>query len=104
MHCKLRRGYFIMLARQERTIRYKAIMLLAALLACLLAVPGRAGGAELNPEAAQGFDRYVHVTERRMQTELRPGGAFLWVDGLPEERHKDALMRMQNTDVVTGHL
>jgi hypothetical protein len=88
----------------EGTIRYKAITLLAALLACLLAVPGRAGGAELNPEAAQGFDRYVHLTERRMQTELQPGGAFLWVDGLPDARHKDALMRMQNQEVVTGHL
>jgi hypothetical protein len=90
--------------RKERAIRYHAITVLAALLACLSAVPGPAQGAELNPEASQGFDRYAHLTQRRMQTELRPGGAFLWVDGLPEARHKDALMRMQNQEVVTGHL
>ena len=36
--------------------------------------------------------------------ELQPGGAFLWVDGLPEPRRNDAHARLQRGDVVTGRL
>jgi hypothetical protein len=67
-------------------------------------VPGPAKAAELKPEAVQGFDRYVQLTEQRMQTELQPGGAFLWMDGVSEARLRDACVRLQRGEVVTGRL
>ena len=76
----------------------------AALLAWLLATPGPAGAAELKPEAVQGFDRYVQLTEQRIESELLPGGAFLWIDGLPEARRSDAYARLQHGEVITGRL
>lgn len=76
----------------------------AALLAALLATPRPATAAELKPEAAQGFDRYIQLTEQRMQGELLPGGTFLWVDGLPEARRSDAYARLQQGEVVTARL
>lgn len=51
------------------------------LLRLLLAISCRAG--ELKEETVQAFDRYLRVTEARMDAELGPDGAFLWVDALP---------------------
>jgi hypothetical protein len=74
------------------------------LLAWLLATPRPAAAVELKPEAVQGFDRYVQLTEQRMQSELIPGGAFLWVDGLPEAHRSEAYARLQHGEVMTGRL
>jgi hypothetical protein len=60
--------------------------------------------AELKPEAAQGFDRYVQLTEQRMRTELRPGAAFLWVDGLPEVRLNGVYAQLQHGEVVSARM
>jgi hypothetical protein len=58
----------------------------------------------LKPEAVQGFERYVHLTEDRMQAELQPGGNFLWVDGLTADRRADAHHRLQQGEVITARL
>ena len=63
-----------------------------------------AAAVELRPEAAQGFDQYVRLAERRMQGELAPGGAFLWVDTLPEPRHGETYSRLQGGEVVSSRL
>jgi hypothetical protein len=59
---------------------------------------------ELKSEAAQGFDNYVRLTEDRMQRELAPGGAFLWVDGLPEPRRGEVYARLQRGEVISERL
>jgi hypothetical protein len=74
------------------------------LLACLLAAPGLSEAAELKPEAAAGFDRYVRLTEKRMRTDLQPGGTFLWVDGLPEARRDSVYAQLQRGEVVSARL
>jgi hypothetical protein len=76
----------------------------AILLAGSLAIPCLAEAAELKPEAVQGFDRYVQRTEQRMQTELRPGAAFLWVDGLPEAHRNNVYEQLQRGEVVSRQL
>jgi len=63
-----------------------------------------AGATELKPEAVQGFDRYARLTERRMQGELAPGGAFLWMDGLPEARRSEIRARLQQGEVISERL
>jgi hypothetical protein len=57
------------------------------LLAPQCLVPARADAAELKPETRAAFERYVRVTEARMD-----GSApFLWVDGLPEPMRRTVL-------------
>ena len=75
-----------------------------ALTLCLLLAVARAGASELRNEAAQGFDQYVRLTERRMQGELAHGGTFLWVDTLPEPQRAEAYARLQRGDVVSSRL
>jgi hypothetical protein len=94
-----------MAADREAAIHLRTIWSIGAmLLAGSLAMPGRAEAAELKPEAVRGFDWYVQLTEQRMQTELRPGGAFLWVDGLPEARRKSVSAQLQRGEVVSARL
>src|SRR6266481_6443199 len=83
-----------------RTIRWIGAMLVAG----SLAMPGRAEAAELRTEAVRGFDRYVQLTEQRMQGELRPGAAFLWMDAMPEAHRNSAYEQLQRGEVVSGRL
>ena len=90
---------------QEAIIRNRALLrLLGALIICLMAAPPPTEAAELRPEAVQGFDQYVRLTEGRMQGELAPSGAFLWVDGQPESRRSDFYARMQGGEVISEKL
>src|SRR5216684_2870489 len=98
-HCRKLAAY------REAAIHTRTISWIeSGLLVWLLGVPGPTKAAELKPEAVQGFDRYVQLTEQRMQTELRPGGAFLWVDGMPAAHRDDAYTRLRRGEVVTGRL
>ena len=68
----------------------------------MAAVP--AGASELKPEAVHGFDRYVHLTEQRMQGELASGGTFLWVDSLAEPQRGETYARLQRGEVISARL
>jgi hypothetical protein len=105
VHCKLVTLCSNLAADREAAMHNRTIAgVQAGLLACLLATAGPADAAELKPEAIRSFDRYVQLTEQRMQTESQPGGTFLWVDGLPEAHRGDACARLQRGGVVTGRL
>jgi hypothetical protein len=52
--------------------------------------------AELRQETIGAFDHYVRVSEAPMDTELRPGGPFLWVDALPEARRQQIYARLRS--------
>jgi hypothetical protein len=94
-----------MAAHRETAIHLRTIRRIGAiLLAGSLAMPGCAVAADLKPETAWAFDRYVQLTEQRMQTELRPGAAFLWVDGLPEARRNEVYTQLQRGEVVSARL
>src|SRR5712664_4850081 len=54
--------------------------------------------AELKQETVEAFDRYIRLTDARMDAELRPGGPFLCVDSFPQPRRQrfyDLLQRGQ---------
>src|ERR1022692_4140507 len=92
-------------SRREAAIRNRIIIRLRwALVTCLIVSPSPAGAAELRPEASQGFDQYVRLTEGRMQGELALGGVFLWVDSLPEPRRAEAYARLQRGEVISARL
>jgi hypothetical protein len=90
---------------REAAIRNRISFGLRCALAIGLSVaPPPAGAAELKAEAAQGFDQYIRLTERRMQGELAPSGAFLWVDDLPEPRRSEIYARLQGGEVISARL
>jgi hypothetical protein len=72
----------------------------ACLMICLLALPIAAGATELKPESARDFEQYAQLIERRTQSELQPGGTFLWVDSLPEAQRQETLARLRSEQVV----
>ena len=69
---------------------------------CTLAVPAR--GAELKQKTIAAFQHYVEISEARMATELADPQAFLWVDGLPEERRQELREQLLQGRVITERL
>jgi hypothetical protein len=70
--------------------------------AVLLATcPGRA--VHLKPETDAAFNRYVQLTEQRVQNNLE-SGPFLWVDGLPTLQREEVYKRLKRGEVVTQRL
>jgi hypothetical protein len=68
-------------------------------LALVLAWPERTGAAaaaaELQMRTVQAFDRYVRLTEAR----LNGSGPFLWIDGLPEAKRHEALAAVKRKEL-----
>ena len=62
------------------------------------------GAAELKPQTIEAFDRYVRVTEARMQTELDGQSPFLWVDRLPDDEREEAYAKLRAGEVVIDRL
>jgi hypothetical protein len=51
------------------------------------AADAASAAADLQNRTVQAFDRYVRLTEAR----LNSGAPFLWIDGLPEAKQREAL-------------
>lgn len=62
-----------------------------------------AGAAELKPETAAAFDRYIRATEARMDSDVTDDD-FLVVDRLPESRKQEAYARLQDGQVYIEEL
>jgi hypothetical protein len=92
-------------ANWEAAIRNRVLFGLRwALVTYLTIAPSPANAVELKTAAAQGFEQYVRLTEQRMQSELAPGGAFLWADGLPVARRSEVYTRLQQGEVVAERM
>lgn len=59
--------------------------------------------AQLKKETAAAFDRYVGVSETRMQTEIQ-NGHFLFVDALPEESREEAYAQLHSGKILVKQL
>lgn len=68
--------------------------LLSAIVFCQISA-----AAELQQKTNEAFNRYAAATETRFASELRPGGPFLYVDNLSQERKLQAY-----TDLAQGNL
>jgi hypothetical protein len=71
--------------------------------AVVLLISCRARSAEPRPETNAAFDRYVQLSEQRMQNAIR-SGPFLWADGLPVSQRQEVYARLKRGDVVTQKL
>lgn len=52
--------------------------------------------SELKQTTIVAFDHYVRVTDKRIDAELRPGGAFLWFDSLPGPQRQKFYERVRH--------
>ena len=62
------------------------------------------GAAELKPQTIEAFDRYVRVTEARMQTEVDGQSPFLRVDRLRDDEREEAYAKLRAGEVVIDSL
>jgi hypothetical protein len=58
---------------------------------------------DLKPETNIAFNRYVQLSQQRMQNELQ-SGSFLWMDGLPRQQREEVYGRLKQGEVVTQKL
>jgi hypothetical protein len=75
-------------------VKKQLVPQLRSLSCCALLVlwASAAAGAELKPETAAAFDRYVRVTEQRMDAR----SAFLWLDTLQEAERARTLEELRS--------
>lgn len=74
------------------------------LLLCVLGLRAGSAAAELKPETTAAFDRYVTTTEARFASELRPGGTFLYVDGLQPDAMKSSYEQLKQGGILVERL
>jgi hypothetical protein len=63
-----------------------------------------ANAADLHPATVAAFDRYVRLTEARLDREMGGSAPFLWVDGLPESQRRDTYARLRRGETVVSRL
>jgi hypothetical protein len=68
----------------------------------MFAVP--ASGADLQPQTAQGYERYIALTQVQVDAELADGSPYLWVERLPEAHRAEALTELRRGGVVIERL
>jgi hypothetical protein len=73
---------------------------LAAALVCASLLAPPAPAAELKKKSVETFDRYIRLTEARIDAELQKSDPFLWVDSLAEPARAAALARLRRGEVV----
>jgi hypothetical protein len=65
---------------------------------------GEASAATLHADTLAAFDRYVNLTEARINGERTSSLRALWVDTLPESQRQDMRVRLQQGAVVVSRL
>jgi hypothetical protein len=63
-----------------------------------------ARAADLLPPTNAAFDRYVQLTEARMNEEAAAPGRFLWVDRLPEAERRATYAQLDRGEIVVSRL
>jgi len=58
----------------------------------------------LRPDAAAAFDRYVKLTEQRIDREVSANGRFLWIDGLTPPKRVEMEQGLQRGGIVIERL
>jgi hypothetical protein len=56
--------------------------------------------AVLKPTTIEAFERYVKLTETRMEGELTNGNSFLWVDSQPEVQRRDLYTQLKQGQIL----
>jgi hypothetical protein len=81
-----------------------AATVVAGCAALLVAAGDGLSAAELSARTLEAFERYVELTEARMERQLGGKAPFLLVDGLPESQRVVVLARLRAGDIVVDQL
>lgn len=72
----------------------------AFLLALVGLLAPRTFAAELKQKTVEAFEHYVRLAEQRMDKELGPGEAYLWIDSLPQPRRQRLYDQLRSGQIV----
>lgn len=75
-----------------------------AILTFLLSMRMAASAAELKPKTAEAFDKYVAATQQRFAAELKPGGAFLYIDSFSADKRNADYARVKSGEILIEKL
>ena len=78
------------------------LIFVAFLISCAVCPPAPA--AELKLKTNSAFDRYVGATEARFANELRPGGTFLYIDGMNPDARQQAYEQLKRGEILVEKL
>jgi hypothetical protein len=85
-----------------KTSRGIRLMLITSLV--LIALSTQIDAARLAPKTLAAFNRYVSLTEARMDDEVRTGRGFLWIDTSPAATRRELVQRLARGEVVVERL
>ena len=88
---------------QSRVRRLNRRAIAAVLVLCAVAV-APAGARQLKPATLAAFERYVTLTEARMEGELSGSAPMLWVDRQPAAERDAIARRLRNGEVVVSKI
>src|ERR1700729_3420672 len=77
---------------------------LAIFFAACLALPWPVNAADLQPQTARAYDRYIQLTAAQVTAELAQSGPYLRVERLPQEQRAADEARLRNGQLVFGRL
>jgi hypothetical protein len=70
----------------------------------LLSFAALCSAAELEQQTIDAFDHYVRVAQQQMDSTLRPGGPFLWIDRLKDSRSRRLYEQLRGGQMVIRQL
>lgn len=76
----------------------------AVVLSAILVLAVPLDAADLQPQAAQNYERYIALTQAQVDGELAQGTPYLWVERLPAARRSAALAELHGGGVVIERL
>jgi hypothetical protein len=77
---------------------------LALFFAACLAIPAPVNAADLQPQAAQAYGRYIELTAAQVTAELAQSGPYLWVERLPPEQRAASEQQLRDGRLVIERL
>lgn len=80
------------------------VLLIVSVSSAQSASAGDPAPAKLRSETVAAFDRYVHLTEERNETELKRGSGLLWIDARPETQRTEAYAALKRGEVQIHQL
>jgi hypothetical protein len=92
------------LSRRKPIPRIQISMRLLVTFAAMAALSVVAAAFELKPKSLAAFERYVQLTEARMNTEIAGTAPFLWLDRQTEKERAKAWGTLKKGEVVVAKL
>lgn len=77
---------------------------LAIFFAACLALPAPTNAADLQPQTARAYDRYIELTAAQVTAELAQSGPYLWVERLSPEQRAAAEEQLRSGQLVIERL